>query len=93
MLPIKNFLILAVYIFTVMTMIFGYGVMFLSSAFLDTTPHTNAKSTEVDHGASKVWEGMPKDEYQKIKIAEEQTMIMNGINQLKMNMNIKRTLA
>ncbi|MFE4349909.1 hypothetical protein [Peribacillus butanolivorans] len=68
----KNFLILAGYIFSVMTMIFGYGVMFLSSAFLDTTPHTNAKSTEVDHGASKVWEGMPKDEYQKIKIAEEQ---------------------
>ncbi|MFE0506884.1 hypothetical protein [Peribacillus butanolivorans] len=39
---------------------------------MDTPLHTNPKSTEVDHGASKVWEGMPKDEYQKIKIAEEQ---------------------
>ncbi|MFD6441443.1 hypothetical protein ACFWDG_16875 [Peribacillus sp. NPDC060186] len=45
------------FILTIMLMIFGYGVMFLSSAFLDATPHTNPKSTEVDHGATKVWNG------------------------------------
>ncbi|PHD71675.1 hypothetical protein COF64_22745 [Bacillus sp. AFS043905] len=59
------------FILTVMAMIFGYGVMFLSSAFLDATPHTNPKSTEVDHSV-KIWEGMSKNEYQRIKQAEEE---------------------
>ncbi|MEJ9230763.1 hypothetical protein LAV79_14980 [Peribacillus butanolivorans] len=44
----------------------------MSSAFLDATPHTNPKSTEVDYGATKVWNGMPKEEYQKVNVAEEQ---------------------
>ncbi|MFD4932375.1 hypothetical protein ACFWMS_26495 [Peribacillus butanolivorans] len=90
MLPIKNFLILAGYIFTVMTMIFGYGVMFLSSAFLGTTPHTNPKSTEVDHGVGTVCQKM---NIKKLKLRRNKNMIMDGINQLKMNINIKRTPA
>ncbi|WP_148357352.1 hypothetical protein [Peribacillus simplex] len=59
------------FILTIMLMIFGYGVIFLSSAFLDAQPDTNPKSTEVDHSV-KNWEGMSKKEYQRIKDAEEE---------------------
>ncbi|WP_230157409.1 hypothetical protein [Peribacillus sp. Bi96] len=59
------------FILSIMLMVFSYGVMFFCSAFLDATPHTNPKSTEVDHGRSKIWEGMSKEEYQHIKQAEE----------------------
>ncbi|KQU22160.1 hypothetical protein ASG65_20810 [Bacillus sp. Leaf13] len=67
-----NSFIVAGYIFTVMTMIIGYGVIFMSSFFLDATPVVNIDSHKVDHTKSKIWEGMPKDEYQKIKYVEEQ---------------------
>ncbi|MDP9742831.1 UNVERIFIED_ORG: hypothetical protein QFZ59_004661 [Bacillus sp. B2I3] len=54
-----------------MAMPFFYTVIFLGSFFLDPTPVTNIDSHKVDHSATKVWEGMSKEEYQKIKYVEE----------------------
>ncbi|MFD6211195.1 hypothetical protein [Peribacillus sp. NPDC060253] len=47
-----------------------YGVIFLGSFILDTTPTIHPQPGHEDHGP-KIWEGMPKDEYQKImKVVE-----------------------
>ncbi|WP_440971084.1 hypothetical protein ACSS6N_12140 [Peribacillus frigoritolerans] len=54
-----------------MAMPFFYGAIFLGSAFLDATSHVNPKSSKVEHNPSPKWEGMPKEEYQKImKVVE-----------------------
>ncbi|MFY0800928.1 hypothetical protein [Peribacillus frigoritolerans] len=55
-----------------MAMPFFYTVIFLGSFFLDPTPHVNPQPGHEDHNATKIWEGMSKDEYQKIKYVEEQ---------------------
>ncbi|MFF2591065.1 hypothetical protein ACFVSS_25155 [Peribacillus butanolivorans] len=49
-----------------------YISIFFNSFFLDTTPVTNIDSHKVDHSATKIWEGMSKEEYQRIKQAEEE---------------------
>ncbi|MGG0789276.1 hypothetical protein ABE132_11195 [Peribacillus simplex] len=54
-----------------MAMPFFYTVIFLGSFFLDPTPVTNVDSHKVDHTKSKIWEGMSKEEYQKIKYVDE----------------------
>ncbi|MGW6301756.1 hypothetical protein [Peribacillus butanolivorans] len=56
----------------IMAMPFFYTAIFFGSFFLDTTPHTNPSPGHVDHTKSKIWEGMSKDEYQKIKYVEQQ---------------------
>ncbi|WP_404664670.1 hypothetical protein [Peribacillus frigoritolerans] len=54
-----------------MAMPLFYTVIFMGSFFLDVTPVANVDFDEVDHGATKIWEGMPKDEYEKIMYLEE----------------------
>jgi hypothetical protein len=56
----------------IMAMPLFYGATFLGSFILDVTPHTNPQPGHVDHTKSKIWEGMSKEEYQKIKYVEEQ---------------------
>jgi hypothetical protein len=56
----------------IMAMPFFYGAIFLGSFILDPTPHINPQPGHEDHNASKIWEGMSKEEYQKIKYVEEQ---------------------
>ncbi|MFD6442391.1 hypothetical protein ACFWDG_21990 [Peribacillus sp. NPDC060186] len=56
----------------IMAMPLFYGAIFFGSFFLDTTPHTNPQPGHEDHNATKIWEGMSKDEYQRIKQAEEE---------------------
>ncbi|MFE4430623.1 hypothetical protein ACFRH9_27095 [Peribacillus butanolivorans] len=55
----------------IVVMPFFFIAIFFSSFFLDTTPHTNPQPGHEDHNATKIWEGMSKDEYQKIKYVEE----------------------
>ncbi|MFJ5751666.1 hypothetical protein ACIP97_24335 [Peribacillus frigoritolerans] len=54
-----------------MAMPFFYTTIFLSSFFLDPTPAVHPKPGHEDHGPN-IWNGMPKDEYEKIKLAEEE---------------------
>ncbi|MED3831922.1 hypothetical protein [Peribacillus frigoritolerans] len=54
-----------------MAMPLFYGVIFLSS-FLDFTPTIHPQPGHKDHNAGKIWNGMSKEEYQKIKYVEEQ---------------------
>ncbi|MGG0287185.1 hypothetical protein ABEY41_19100 [Peribacillus butanolivorans] len=56
----------------IVVMPFFFIAIFFSSFFLDTTPVTNTDSHKVDHTKSKIWEGMSKNEYQRIKDAEEE---------------------
>ncbi|MEJ9232233.1 hypothetical protein LAV79_22810 [Peribacillus butanolivorans] len=58
-------------ILMIVAMPFFYIAIFFGSFFLNTTPVTNIDSHKVDHSATKVWEGMSKEEYQKIKYVEE----------------------
>ncbi|WHX62781.1 hypothetical protein [Peribacillus frigoritolerans] len=58
-------------IVVIMAMPLFYTAIFMGSFFLDTTPHINPGAGHVDHNANKVWEGMSKKEYQKIKYVEE----------------------
>ncbi|MEV5037058.1 hypothetical protein MRBLBA21_001902 [Peribacillus frigoritolerans] len=56
----------------IMAMPLFYGAIFLGSFIWDPTPHINPGTGHVDHNANKIWEGMSKDEYQRIKQAEEE---------------------
>ncbi|MGJ3195071.1 hypothetical protein [Peribacillus frigoritolerans] len=56
----------------IMAMPFFYGAIFLGSFIWDPTPHINPGAGHVDHNANKIWEGMSKDEYEKIKYVEQQ---------------------
>ncbi|NCT36159.1 hypothetical protein GTW56_06655 [Bacillus sp. EB93] len=55
----------------IMAMPFFYTTIFLGSFILDPTPHTNPQPGHEDHNATKIWEGMSKEEYQIIKYVEE----------------------
>lgn len=52
-----------------MAMPLFYGAIFFSS-FLDFTPTIHPQPGHADHGP-KIWNGMPKAEYEKIKYLEE----------------------
>ncbi|MFK9119095.1 hypothetical protein ACJEBK_19735 [Peribacillus frigoritolerans] len=54
-----------------MAMPLFYGAIFLGSFILDVTPTIHPQPGHKDHNAGKIWEGMPKEEYQKIKYVEE----------------------
>jgi hypothetical protein len=74
MLPMKKFIntVGALGLITLlMVMPFLYTVIFLGSFILDVTPTVHPKPGHEDHSV-KTWEGMPKAEYEKIKLAEEQ---------------------
>ena len=74
MLPMKKYINIVPalgLIVLLMAMPFFYTAIFLGSFILDVTPTVHPQPGHEDHNATKVWEGMSKEEYQKIKYVEE----------------------
>ncbi|MGG3911257.1 hypothetical protein [Peribacillus simplex] len=67
---LNSFIVIG-YILTIMLMPIFFGVILFSS-FLDFTPTIHPQPGHEDHNTTKIWEGMSKEDYQRIQATEEE---------------------